>query len=293
MFVSALLALAVQASEGPKAHPELTALLLERGHPRETHAGFLRLAEANVPGAQVMADAFWALGVSGQGGDFPAACRIWESAAATSAEAAHFTAECYEHGHGGVRDIARAVELYRQAGEGGFPKSLCALGNLHMAGRGVPRDPAQAAALCRRAAEMGDTDAQTDLGNFHLQGLGVAQDYAEAARWYALAADRGHPNAAFTLGVMHWNGDGVSRDRVQAERLWRTAFDNGRRDASLHLGDAVASRALRLTGDARRMALEEAAEWYVLAIENADTPADAARAETELRRVRLALGREE
>lgn len=77
------------------------------------------------------------------------------------------------------------------AGEGGFPKSLCALGNLYLNGRGVPLSAERAVELCRRGAEMGDADAQTDLGNFHLMGQGTAQDYVEARRWFGLAAHKG------------------------------------------------------------------------------------------------------
>ena len=215
-------AVGVQDIAQPVAAPRLTAVLSQPAGP-SLISDVERLAADGVPGAEAMHRAFVALISGGSGPNWAGACPIWEAASTTSAEAAHFTAECVENGHDRPADLERAAELYRLAGDGGFPKSLCALGNMYMAGRGVPRDPSRAAELCLRGAEMGDADAQTDLGNFYLDGDGIAQDYAEARRWYEQAALKQQRNALFTLGVMAWNGLGGEPDLEAAGRWFEGA----------------------------------------------------------------------
>ena len=289
MFSGALFAVALIAqTAGPVAHPALTAAFSRTVTP-ETYADLARLADAGVPGARALYEGFGVLGLAGRGRDFPAACRAWESAAAVSAEAAHFTAECYQNGHAGVSDLPRAIELYRQAGEGGFPKSLCALGNMYMAGDGVPADPARAAALCRRGAEAGDIDAQTDLGNFYLAGKGVPQDTAEARRWYERAAAYNQRNAAFVLGQMYWNGDTVEKDNDEAVRLWLIAWEAGRKDAALLLARAYLVEGLRDPNNHDEEILRESAAWYDQAILEMTDPAERAEAEAQRDALRVVL----
>jgi TPR repeat protein len=281
------------AQSAPQADPALTAALREGLSLPESYAELGRLAEAGNVGARALHAGFTALGMGGHGrpADFALACREWETAAGVSAEAAHFTAECYEQGLGGTTDIERAVTLYRLAGEGGYPKSLCALGNLYAAGRGVTTDPARAVALCRQGAELGDADAQTDLGNFYLTGRGAPRDYAEAARWYRRAADQNQANAAMTLGQMYWNGDGVENDRAQAEHWWRVAHAAGREDAAMQLGDAALARATRESGRLDIDALREAEAWYAMAERDVDDPGMKAQATERLVPIRQLLSR--
>lgn len=275
----AVSALAVIASLGasavwaqPVTEPALTEVMRRRGADfTQTLAELETLSNAGSAGATAILTGYRLLAER----DFPGACRAWESGAAGSAEAAHLTAECYEHGHGGTTDLDRAISLYTQAADAGFGKSLCALGNLHMSGEGVERDLTRGVELCRQGAERGDPDAQADLGNFYLQGQGVAQDIVEARRWYQRAVDGyAHPNAAFVLGQIYWNGDGVEQDRVQAARYWRMAYEGGRRDAAFLLASEAISRASAEDGfDVEP--LREAEQWLGL-VEPDDPNADEA-----------------
>lgn len=257
--VASLAASAVWAQ--PVTEPALTEIMRRRGADfTQTLAELETLSNAGSAGATAILAGYRSLAAR----DFPAACRSWESAAAVSAEAAHLTAECYEHGHGGTTDLDRAISLYTQAGDAGFGKSLCALGNLHVSGEGVEQDLTRAIELCRRGAELGDPDAQTDLGNFHLRGQGVAQDIVEARRWYQLAVDGyAQPNAAFVLGQIYWNGDGVEQDRGLAARYWRMAYEGGRKDAAFLLAGEAISRA-RVEDGFDVEPLREAEQWLVL-----------------------------
>jgi uncharacterized protein len=164
--------------------------------------------------------------------DEVAACGWFAKAAVSRADSLHNLALCAEKGVGGAADFARAAALYRQAAERGYAKSMCALGNLYVAGHGVPKDEAKGAALCRQGAEKGEPDAQTDLGNLYLWGVGVPHDMVQARHWYELAAAQGQHNAEFVLGQIYWNGDGIPRDEAKAAELWKAAYRGGRVDAA-------------------------------------------------------------
>lgn len=164
--------------------------------------------------------------------DESTACGWFAKAATSRSDALHNLAHCAERGVGGKPDLARAAALYLQAVKQGYPKSMCALGNLYVAGQGVPKDELKGAAFCRQGAELGDPDAQTDLGNLYLQGVGVPRDIAQARHWYERAAAQGQANAQFVLGQIYWKGDGIPRSQVRAAELWKAAYQGGRVDAA-------------------------------------------------------------
>jgi TPR repeat protein len=259
---------------GPTAEPAVTAAM--RLPFAEADAELRRLGEAGSVGAQAIHDGYTAL----RRRDFPAACRLWEAAAEVSAEAAHMTAECYEHGHGGTKDMDRAIDLYRSAADGGYPKSLCALGLIYMTGEAVPADPARGAELCRQGAETGDADAQTDLGDFYRKGTGVPQDWASARLWYERAAAQNQRNAAYHLGTIYWNGDGVSADLETAGLWFERAYSAGRKDAAKLVASAALTRADRTPpGEARdRSLFDHAARWLRVAMEEDPDEEERARA---------------
>ena len=258
----------------PVAEPAVTAAM--RLPFADSDAELRRLGEAGSVGALALHNGYTALGNR----DFPAACRLWEAAAGVSAEAAHMTAECYEHGHGGTTDMDRAIDLYRSAGDGGYPKSLCALGLIYMQGADVPADPARGAELCRRGAEAGDADAQTDLGDFYRKGTGIPQDYASARRWYERAAAQNQRNAAYQRGVLDWNGLGGPIDLVSASLWLQQAYEAGRKDAAVLVGRSALIRAVPNAprGPVDVVLLAQAKHWYEIAV--VEDPDPEARAQS-------------
>ena len=276
----AVLASPAMAQSGPTTDPALTAALRVGLKPAEYYPELQRLAEDGNVGARAIFDGFTALGMGGHGrpADFPLACRAWESGAAVSAEAAHFTAECYEHGHGGTTDLARAMDFYRQAGEGGSARSLCALGLIYVGGVAVPADLTRGVELCRQGAEMGDANAQTDLGDFYRNGRGVTQDYAMARLWYERAAAQQQRNATYHLGSMDWNGQGGPVDLASAGAWMEKAYEAGRKDAAALAGQAALLRAVpnapRGPVDIELLAL--AKRWFLVAM--TEDPAEEGRA---------------
>ena len=201
-----------------------------------------------------------------------AACGWFAKAASSRSDAIHNLALCFEKGVGGQPNLARAAALYQQAAERNYPKSMCALGNLYVAGRGVPKDELKGAALCQQAAKLGDPDAQTDLGNFYLMGVGVQRDVVQARYWYELAAVQRQPNAQFVLGQIYWNGDGIARDRVKAAELLKAAYQGGRTEAAYLLAPWLFARWMSAHPKGDVTGLDEAIEYGEVAVKTA--PAD-------------------
>ena len=209
----------------------------------------------------------------------------------------HDLATCYYLGNGRPRDFARARILYAQAAERGFPRAMCALGNMLIAGEGGEREIERGLALCRRAAEAGEAQAQTDLGGYLLTGEVIPKDAAEARRWLALAAEQRQANAAFLLGQIYWNGDGIAKDNAAAARWWRVAHEGGRPDAAYLLAREAFVRITRGVADPREANPEvvaEAIRWFEIARDSDPTPAnreDAARMAGDLRQFLAMLQR--
>jgi len=201
--------------------------------------------------------------------DEVAACGWFAKAAPSRPDSLHNLALCAEKGVGGTPDLARAAALYRQAAERGYAKSMCALGNLYVAGRGVPKNEAKGAALCRQAAELGEPNAQTDLGDLYVEGVGVPHDMVQARHWYELAAAQGQPNAEFVLGQIYWNGDGVARDRAKAAELWKAAYKGGRVDAAPLLAAWLFTSWMSAHRAGDLTVLDEAIQYEEVAVRNA------------------------
>jgi TPR repeat protein len=189
----------------------------------------------------------------------------------------HDLATCFFRGQGRPRDYVRARQYYAQAIQSGFPRSMCALGNMMIDGLGGARDVAGGLALCRRAADAGEAEAQTDLGTYLLAGEVMPRNVVEARRWLASAAAQGQANAAFLLGQIYWNGDGIAKDNAQAARWWRVSHEGGRADAAYLLAREAfvrLTRGLARPQDADPAVIEEALRWFDLAARTDPTPAN-------------------
>jgi TPR repeat protein len=198
--------------------------------------------------------------------DEVAGCGWFAKAATMRRDALHNLAHCAEKGVGGDPDFARAATLYAQASARGYPQSMCALGNLYIAGHGVAPDAARGAALCRQGADLGERNAETDLGNLYLQGVGVPHDMVQARHWYELAAAQGQPNAEFVLGQIYWNGDDVPRDQAKAAELWKSAYSGGRADAAALLANWTFAHWMAAHSKGDTSGLDEAIAWEEAAL---------------------------
>lgn len=120
----------------------------------------------------------------------------------------------------------RAERLYRQALDYDFKSE------------DTPENKRKAVELYRQAAELGYPPAMFNLGVSYEEGDGVEADAAEANKWYILAADAGHPEAMFNLGNNYRIGRGVTQNYLRAFGLFKRAAEAGNTDALINLGVA-------------------------------------------------------
>ncbi len=92
---------------------------------------------------------------------------------------------------GGIKDHARALELYHQAAEGGLVEAYFSLGAMYGGGHNVPADLPRARHYFEEAAQRGHGLGQMMLGRYLLKGLGGEKDEEQARYWLGQAAQQG------------------------------------------------------------------------------------------------------
>lgn len=112
------------------------------------------------------------------------------------------TAVMCDLGHGTAPDTARALRLYRQAGDRGVSNGYTFLGDFYASGNFVEENADSAFALYQRAYALGgnNTAAAASLAACHLRGIGTAPDTAAALPFLFYAARGGHAWAMGKLG---------------------------------------------------------------------------------------------
>ncbi len=117
---------------------------------------------------------------------------------------------------GSSPDLRREAERwYRVAAAQGHPEAAYRLAL--RAFYGEPRDVARAVELYRQAAERGHAVAQNNLGALYVGGVGVPQDFSRALYWFRQAAERGHEGARRNAEKWAW----VEGTEGENRGLWR------------------------------------------------------------------------
>lgn len=116
-------------------------------------------------------------------------------------------------------DYAAAVREWEPAAAAGDPDAMFNLGQAYRLGRGVPLDPKRAEALYARAAAAGHLQAADTYGLMLFQD----GRRAAALPYIQDAARRGDPRSQYLLGIAHFNGDVVERDWLRAYALMTLA----------------------------------------------------------------------
>lgn len=100
-------------------------------------------------------------------------------------------------------DPSEAVELLTRAAEAGSPEAQFELAKLYEKGLGVDQDEARALELYRQAGDQDFADALNDLGFMYYQGgLGLPRDPDSALKLFERAADLRHPQAMFNFAAL-------------------------------------------------------------------------------------------
>lgn len=129
----------------------------------------------------------------------------------------------------------QAIAAYDRATRGGSPLGLVGLGELYGGGFGVTKNQARAASLFQQAADKGERLGMFDLGVSYLVGAGVKKNSETAFRWLLRAAELEIPQAQNAVAHMYEKGEGVRQSRDQAIAWYRKVAEQGDPEAKANL----------------------------------------------------------
>lgn len=84
------------------------------------------------------------------------------------------------------------------------------------------KDVPKAIALYKQAAVRGVVHAQFNLGVIYLNGEDVPQDYLQAEALFRLAAEKGFVMSMVNLAQMYWKGCGDVPKNIDLAKQWLT-----------------------------------------------------------------------
>ena len=145
------------------------------------------------------------------------------------------TALALDQGFGTPKDTARALHLYRQAGDHRVSDGYAWLADFYLKGEFVAQNYDSAFALVDRAYRLGGDNqiATIAMANMHLHGIGTSVDTAAAIPYLQEAARLGHGMSlghlgdCYNVGLMYHTGEGVKKNKKEAKRWLTLAADNG------------------------------------------------------------------
>ena len=106
--------------------------------------------------------------------------------------------------------------------------ALTAKGVMLAEGWQEPRNMARGLDLLKQAANKGNAQAMHLLGLYHVRGYQIPVNHTEARKWFTQAADKGSAGDIYNLGLMDWEGAGLKRpDRASAMQRWKIAAAMG------------------------------------------------------------------
>lgn len=121
-------------------------------------------------------------------------------------------------------DFKAALSEFRNLAQGGDPRSMYNLGNMHRKGEGTPVDMESAAQLYQTAAERGHPLAQNALGIMFATGQGVEPDDIEAYAWFTVSALQGNLEAK--KNIERARGSLSESRQASGEALARLYFES-------------------------------------------------------------------
>lgn len=159
----------------------------------------------------------------------------WLSIAAAddNAEAKFYLANLIADGlYGGKKDEKRALELYKEAFDGGFKQAGTSLGERYLIGRIVPKNITLAKNYFAEASSTGDARAYYELAQIYELGLDGEQRFDLARSYYESAANLNHVKSQLKLADMFKYGIGTSPSCSMAFFWYQTAAAKGSAEAA-------------------------------------------------------------
>lgn len=171
---------------------------------------------------------------------------------------------CYEFGHGVVKNLQKAVELYKSAAERGCANAQLEFSNCLFKGNGITQDTAEALLWLRKAAEKGLAKAQSILGYRLCYGHEINQDTTEGFMWLEKAANAGFVPAMVEIGQCYGDGIGVPKDVSKAIIWYERAANQGYDKAQFLL--AMSYKEILKSADDKKekasVTYEEVFNWF-------------------------------
>ena len=202
-----------------------------------------KLADRSYPFAQYYLADGYASGLFSKGKeDYGTAFPLFTAASKHGhAESGYRAALCYEFGWGSRKDIAKAVQYYRQAASKNHPGAMTRLGRACLSGDLGLNKYREGLKWLKRATESADVQynaAPYHLGLLYVTGYGddIFQDETYAAQLFTQAADLGHADACYTLGDAYEHGKlSCPRDPALSVHFYTGAAQRGHAAAMMAL----------------------------------------------------------
>lgn len=118
-------------------------------------------------------------------------------------------------------------EYFTTAANKGHGTAMVWLGKMMEAGHGGPKDINKALAMYRKSNALGNLDGKMALGKAYYFGRGVKQSYERSLGYIKPAASMKHAEANFYLGYMYSSGLGVKANRSSSLKHYERAIKAG------------------------------------------------------------------
>jgi hypothetical protein len=160
----------------------------------------------------------------------------------------------YESGDGVEKDITKALELYKQSAEQGFPKAQLTLGDLYAQGRLIPQNLRLSIKNYLKAANSGESDAVKALNQFDLPSLADIEGFD----YLLFMSSRGDVESTYKLALLYFQGkNGASLDEHKGLEFMHKAALQDHQKSILHLGHLYGKG-----NNYVQQNLEESYKWY-------------------------------
>lgn len=136
-------------------------------------------------------------------------------------------ATIYLEGDFGRSDRKKALEIYKEAANEGYPDAYCKLGIAYQNGIIVARDISKAMEYYQMAGKMGSPIGYYNIAALYYHGKYVQKNYAKAADYYYKSASQGYSRAQNDLGLCYYHGHGVPVNKRQAKQWIQKSADQG------------------------------------------------------------------
>lgn len=160
---------------------------------------------------------------------------LWNVLAEKYVRSAFYLGVCYDNGFGTKKNLMKAFEWYKTAGDQGHKEAMYNLFLMYRDGAGVKKNNKLALKWLAAAAHKGDASAIGDLGYCYHEGKLLSQDLSKAASLYRQAAQMGDVKSQWNLALCYLDGEGLKQSGRWGKHWLKVAASNGHLNAKRKL----------------------------------------------------------